>query len=150
TVRMMLSKAPSLVVLDNFETVQPEAQTACLSFLADSAFCTVLLTTRDSLSIEQDGVNIAVNVVVEAMTKDEASQFVDRHAALVDNTEAIASIGYDAVIQAADGNPHLMQWIVAQIGLAQSPGTVLGQLAQGKGSAVARVFDRSFNLPQLG
>ncbi len=84
------------------------------------------------------------------MTKDEASQFVERHAALADNPEAVARVGHDEVIHAADGNPLVMQWIVARIGLAQSPGTVLEPLAQGKGGAVERVFDRSFNLPQLG
>lgn len=149
-VRAVLSQAASLVVVDNFETVPPENQRICVSWLADKAACTVLLTTRDSLSFKREGVDLALNIVVESMTKDEASQFIERHAALADNPEAIGRIGHDAVIQAADGNPLLMQWIVAQIGLAQSPGTVLEQLAHGKGGAVERVFDRSFNLPQLG
>jgi hypothetical protein len=149
-VRALLAEAASLIVLDNLETVSPEEQESCVSWLADTASCTALLTTRDSLSFKRQGINLALNIVVEAMTKDEASQFVERHAALADNPEAIARVGHDEVIHAADGNPLVMQWIVAQIGLAQSPATVLEQLAQGKGGAVERVFDRSFNLPQLG
>jgi tetratricopeptide (TPR) repeat protein len=39
---------------------------------------------------------------------------------------------------------------VAQIDAAQEPSTVLEELAQGEGDAAERVFDRSFNLPQLG
>jgi hypothetical protein len=149
-VRVLLAEAASLIVLDNLETALPEEQESCVSWLADTASCTALLTTRDSLSVKRQGINLALNIVVEAMTKDEASQFVERHAALADNPEAVARVGHDEVIHAADGNPLVMQWIVAQIGLAQSPGTVLEQLAQGKGGAVERVFDRSFNLPQLG
>ena len=149
-VRAVLAEAASLIVLDNFETVLPEKQEPCVSWLADTASCAALLTTRDSLSFKRQGINLALNVVVEAMTKEEASQFVDRHAALADNPDAFAEVRHDKVIQEAGGNPLLMQWIVAQIDLAQSPDTVFEQLAQGNGSAVERVFDRSFNLPQLG
>ena len=149
-VREVLAQAPSLVVLDNFETVPPENQEACVSWLADRASCAALLTTRDSLSFKREGINLALNVAVDPMTNDEAGQFVERHAALADNPEAVAGVGHSRVIQAAEGNPFLMQSIVAQIGLAQSPETVLEQLLRGEGDAVERVFDRSFNLPHLG
>jgi tetratricopeptide (TPR) repeat protein len=43
-----------------------------------------------------------------------------------------------------------MQWLIAQIALAQTPHDVLDELAYGEGIAVQRVFDRSFDLPQLG
>jgi hypothetical protein len=149
-VRDLLAQAPSLVVLDNFETVLPENQEPCVAWLADRASCAALLTTRDSLSFRPEGINLALNVAVDSMTKDEAGQFVERHAALADNPDAVAGVGLSQVIQAAEGNPLLMQLLVAQIGLAQSPETVLEQLLHGKGDAVERVFDRSFNLPQLG
>lgn len=47
-------------------------------------------------------------------------------------------------------NPLVMEWLVAQIALAQTAEDVLEDLGQGKGDAAQRVFDRSFDLPQLG
>jgi hypothetical protein len=149
-VREMLAEAASLIVLDNFETVLPQNQGPCVSWLADSASCSALLTTRDSLSFKREGIDLALNIRVEAMTKEEARRFVERHAELADNPEALSRAGYDKVIQAADANPLILQWIVAQVSLAQAPDTVLDQLAHGKGGPVERIFDRSFNLPQLG
>jgi lipopolysaccharide biosynthesis regulator YciM len=43
-----------------------------------------------------------------------------------------------------------MQWVIGQIDLAQRPGDVLDDLAHGEGDAAQRVFDRSFNLTQVG
>jgi tetratricopeptide (TPR) repeat protein len=42
-----------------------------------------------------------------------------------------------------------VQWVVAQIDLAQNPEEVLTDLAHGEGDAAERVFDRSYKLPQL-
>lgn len=145
----LLAEAPSLVVLDSFEIVLPENQEPCVSWLAEKASCTALLITRDSLSFKRDGVDLALNIVVEAMATDEAREFVERYAAL-EAADALSGVDPDKIIQASDGNPLLMQWVIAQIGLAQSAAAVFEQLAHGKGGAVQRVFDRSFNLPQLG
>ncbi len=54
------------------------------------------------------------------------------------------------IYETAEANPFLMEWVVAQIGAAQEPDTVFEELAEGEGDAAQRVFDRSFNLPQLG
>jgi len=44
----------------------------------------------------------------------------------------------------------VLQWILAQVDLAQEPDVVLEELKRGEGDAADRVFDRSFNLRQLG
>src|SRR5262249_43527983 len=41
-------------------------------------------------------------------------------------------------------------WVVAQIDEAQQPCTVLAELKRGEGDAARRVFDRSYDLEQLG
>jgi tetratricopeptide (TPR) repeat protein len=43
-----------------------------------------------------------------------------------------------------------MEWVVGQIDLAQDPDRVLADFKEGKGTAAQRIFDRSFNLPQVG
>ncbi|HEY6345756.1 MAG TPA: hypothetical protein VIY49_30050 [Bryobacteraceae bacterium] len=147
-VRALLAAGPSLIVLDNFETVSPEEQKSCTEWLSDDAPCPVLVTTRDALSVKRDGVDIASNVGVDPMAVAEAQDFLER--VVANQEEALAGLDRNEIIRAADNNPLVMQWIVAQIALAQTPGTVLEELASGKGGAAQRVFDRSFYLPQLG
>jgi hypothetical protein len=50
----------------------------------------------------------------------------------------------------SDNPPGSVLRGVAQIDLAQHPRDVLDELARGEGDAAERVFDRSFNPPQLG
>lgn len=64
--------------------------------------------------------------------------------------KAFDSLNYDRIIEAAEYNPLLLRWIIKQIAKAQEPEDVLRDLAQGKSDAVERVFDSSFNLPQVG
>jgi tetratricopeptide (TPR) repeat protein len=66
------------------------------------------------------------------------------------NRNAFERLDRQRIIKAADANPLVMQWVIAQIDLAQHPSDVLEDLAHGEGDAAERVFDRSFNLPQVG
>ena len=137
------SDTPLLVVLDNFETISPDEQRQCAEWIAKHAPCPALITTR----IKVDG---ARNVPINVMTPPEANEFLDRVIALTQNPEAFEGLDRNRIIEAAESNPFVMQWVIAQIDLAQRPGDVLDDLARGEGDAAQRVFDRSFNLPQLG
>ena len=84
------------------------------------------------------------------MSPEEAAEFLTR---LIDNTgnaQAFEGLDRDHIRQSAAANPLVMEWVVAQIALAQEHATVLDELAHGRGDAAQRVFDRSFQLRQLG
>ncbi len=149
-VRALLTEAPTLVVLDNFETVaeaeqQPtlaEAERrACTDFLRD-AHCAALITTRQKVAD-------ARNVPVAAMSLAEARPYLQLLIAQTSDRAAFAALDHDRIIETAARNPLLLQWVVAQIDSAQDPATVLADLTHGAGDAAERVFARSFNLPQL-
>jgi tetratricopeptide (TPR) repeat protein len=142
-VRDLLGAAAALVVLDNFETITPQEEDRCAAWLAQGAPCPALITSREKVSM-------AHNIAVDAMSPCEATEFVKRLVTQAGNPDNFRGLDCNCIIQAAEANPLLMEWVVAQIDLAQAPATVLAELAQGKGDAAQRVFDRSFNLPQVG
>jgi tetratricopeptide (TPR) repeat protein len=143
-VRALLGEAPALVILDNFETIKPDEQTRCAKWLAQSAPCPALITTRQRVDA---GRNIAIN----AMSLDEAREFVSRWIEReARNKHAFEGLERDRIIEAAGRNPLVLQWVVARIDLANEPADVLEDLLHGEGDAAQRVFDNSFRLPQLG
>jgi len=132
-----------LVVLDNFETITPVEQNLCAAWIAKDAHCPALITTRGL-------VNGARNVPVDVMSTSEAYEFINR---VIEQTQKVRHFeGLDRarIIEAAEANPLVMQWVIAQIDLAQRPADVLDDLARGEGEAAQKIFDRSFNLAQLG
>lgn len=142
-VRTLVAAAPTLIVLDNFETIPLEQQARCSEWLVRSAPCPVLITSRSPVP-DARFVNIPV------MSLPEAFEFVDRLIKQTQNPDVFAGLDRDQLIKKADSNPLVLQWVVAQMGLVQEPQTVLNDLTQGQGGAAQRVFDRSFNLPQVG
>ena len=135
----------TLVVLDNFETIAEEAQGHCLDFLAQSAACPALVTTRSF--VNHDDVS---NVPLAAMKMEEAREFLQRLAERTRTPSNFDRLDRDDLIQRCEANPLVLQWVVRQIDLAQRPEDVLIDLAEGTGDAAERVFTRSFNLPQVG
>ncbi|HKY28804.1 MAG TPA: tetratricopeptide repeat protein [Pyrinomonadaceae bacterium] len=143
-VHQLLSTAPAaLIVLDNFETISPTEQEKCAQWLADRASCPALITSRDQ-------VIHARPVRILAMSLPEAREFLKRLITELGNPQAFKNLDPEKIIQAADRIPRVLQWVVRQIDSARQPQTVLDELAQGAGDAAERVFDRSFDLPQLG
>lgn len=142
-VRALIAEAATLIVLDNFETIPPEEQPPCVNFLAERARCPALITTRESI-------NEARSIPLHPMQAEEGGALLDRLVEQTINpgiyTEAIRA----RILETAERNPLVIQWIVRQINLANDPEEVLTDLKHGEGDAAARVFDRSFNLPQLG
>jgi len=140
-VRDALAKAPALVVLDNFETIRPDEEGRCLDFLHQTP-CSVLITSRARIAQ-------ARSIIVTAMSPEEAQDFLDRLINLTSEPRVFTSTVRRRIVEAAEANPLLMQWVVGQIDAAQEPETVLRQLAAGEGDAAERVFGMAFQLPQL-
>ncbi|MDQ1612594.1 MAG: hypothetical protein QOG00_2525 [Pyrinomonadaceae bacterium] len=137
--RALLGVAPTLIVLDNFETIAETKQKGCADWLANRASCSAVITSRDDVP-HASPINIA------AMSMSEAQEFVGRLIGKARHPQSFKGLEHDEIINAADRNPLVLQWIIKQIDQAKQPRTVLAELTQGKGDAAERVFGRSFNL----
>jgi tetratricopeptide (TPR) repeat protein len=142
-VREVLMAAPTLVVLDNFETIAPVEATHCANWLAQPALCSALITTRQNIRVAHR------NIPTDPMQIEEAHDLLQRLIAEVHDKNAFANLDRELVIQTAESNPLVLQWIIRQIDLAQDAEEVLNDLKHGEGKAAERVFDRSFNLKQM-
>ncbi len=141
-VRALLAESPMLVVLDNFETISEESHPQLVEWLT-VAPCPVLITTRDKIDNTR-------SVPIAAMSIEESQDFLSRLIEEAHDRASFAGLDRGIIIETAERNPLVMQWIVAQIDEAQRPRDVLAELRQGEGDAALRVFDRTFNLEQLG
>lgn len=144
-VQALVADPPTLVVLDNYETIKPDAQQRIEAWFKRTQ-CSALFTSRPRVG----GVGATANVVVNAMSPEEAEDFLQRTIAETQDAQLFPAEIRQRIYETAEANPFVMQWVVAQIDAAQEPQTVLEELRQGTGDAAERVFDRSFNLPQLG
>jgi tetratricopeptide (TPR) repeat protein len=134
--------ADALVVLDNYETVAATEQKRIEAWFARTQ-CLALFTSRPR-------VEGTVFVPVAAMSREEASEFLERLSEQTQDPRMFTREVRERVYETAEANPFVMQWVVGQIDLAQEPGAVLEELKHGVGDAALRVFDRSFELPLLG
>ncbi|HEV7889812.1 MAG TPA: tetratricopeptide repeat protein [Pyrinomonadaceae bacterium] len=141
-VRTLIAAAPTLLVLDDFETISPEEEARCLEFLSQRAPCPALITTRQK-------VEGALLLLLEKMSEGEADRFLDRLIAQTQDPDIYTESVRSRILGAAESNPLVVQWVVGQIDLAQAPDEVLSELSHGEGKAAERVFDRSFNLKQM-
>jgi hypothetical protein len=139
----VLMNAPTLIVLDNFETITPEEATHCAEWLAQPALCSALITTRQRIEAAHR------NIPIPTMLPKEAHDLLQRLIEQVHDRNAFASLDRESVIQTAESNPLVLQWVVGQIDLAQDAEEVLSELRQGEGTAAERVFNRSFELKQM-
>jgi tetratricopeptide (TPR) repeat protein len=80
------------------------------------------------------------------MSMPEAREFVGRLIGQARHPQSFKGLEHDEIIDAADRNPLVLQWIIKQIDQAKQPRAVLAELSQGKGYAAERVFGRSFAL----
>ncbi|HMG72939.1 MAG TPA: tetratricopeptide repeat protein [Pyrinomonadaceae bacterium] len=138
----LIGTKPTLIVLDNLETIAPEEKSLCKEFLAKRVHCPALITTRER-------VDNAYLIPLAAMTSHEANEFLGRLIAQTHDPDIYQDVDHTRILQTAEFNPLIIQWIVAQIDLAQDPEEVLTDLAHGEGDAAQRVYDRSFNLRQM-
>jgi tetratricopeptide (TPR) repeat protein len=143
-VRALIAAAPTLIVLDNFETIKPEEQKACVRFLAERASCPTLITTRSE--INEDEVN---NISLDKMLLEEARELLKLLIERTRKPERFKTLNQDEIIRKTEFNPLLLRWVVRQIDLAKKPETALNYLAKGDTEVAERIFDRSFNLESV-
>jgi tetratricopeptide (TPR) repeat protein len=141
-VRALIAAAPTLVVLDDFETIPPEEEPRCLEFLSQRAPCPALITTRQR-------VEGALLILLDTMSEVEADKFLDSLVTQTQDPDIYTESVRKRILATAESNPLVVQWVVGQIDLAEAPDEVLSELSQGEGEAAQRVFDRSFNLKQM-
>jgi tetratricopeptide (TPR) repeat protein len=141
-VHALVADPPVLVVLDNYETVAPDERGGIEEWFTQSR-CSSLITSRQRVAP-------TLNINIAAMSREEAEELLERLIAQTQDPEMFSASVRQRVYETAEANPFLIEWVVAQIDQAQEPDTVFAELAQGEGDAAERVFDRSFNLPQVG
>jgi tetratricopeptide (TPR) repeat protein len=141
-VRAVVAEHPALVVLDNYETIDKAEQERIEHWLAHTQCC-ALITSRQPI-------RSTLNVVIPTMPPDEAQEFLEKRIAQTLDAQIFSPEVRQRIYVTAEGNPFLMEWVVAQIDNAQEPDKVLDELMHGEGDAAERVFGRSFNLPQVG
>jgi tetratricopeptide (TPR) repeat protein len=139
----LIAEAPTLIVLDNFETIPPDEQPPCVNFLAERARCPALITTREAI-------DEARPVLLRPMQAEEGRALLDRLVGQTINPGIYTEGIRGRILETAERNPLVVQWVVRQINLANDPEEVLDDLKHGEGDAAKRVFDRSFKLPQMG
>lgn len=143
-VHALVADPPALVVLDNYETVAPDERGSIEEWLTQARY-PALITSRQRV-----GPTLNININIAAMSREEAQELLEKLIAQTQDPEIFSASVRQRVYETAEANPFLMEWVVAQIDEAQEPATVLEELKQGEGDAADRVFDRSFNLPQVG
>ena len=117
-VQMLLAEATTLVILDNFETISPDEAKFCSEFLAHRATCSGLITTREQIAG-------ARNIRIDAMSPTEGEEFLDRLINQSADPKAFVGLDRKRLMETAALNPLVMDWVVAQIALAQRPADVL-------------------------
>jgi len=140
-VRALVAASPTLIVLDNFETISAAQRQPSLDFL-QRIQCSALITTRQRLERTR-------SIPITGMMTSEAEDFVRLLIEQTQDPEIFAAPYQKRLIETAEANPLIMEWIVGQIDLANDPEEVLNELTHGEGDAARRVFDRSYNLTQL-
>lgn len=141
-VHTVVAELPTLIVLDNYETIADESKSSIEQWLT-AAQCSALFTSRHRI-------NPTLHVPIMSMSRTEAEEYLERLIAETQDAQIFTDVVRRRIYEAAEANPFVMQWVVAQIDVAQEPDTVLEELAHGEGDAAMVIFDRSFNLPQLG
>jgi tetratricopeptide (TPR) repeat protein len=141
-VRELVANPPALIVLDNYETIAPDAKKGIEEWFA-LAECSALFTSRHGISSTR-------NVSIAAMSREEAQEYLERLVAQTQDAQIFSNDVRQRIYETAEANPYVMQWVVGQIDAAQEPRVVLEELEHGTGDAAERVFDRSFNLAQVG
>src|SRR5207253_6838803 len=104
-VEMLVAEAPTLVVLDNFETISPDEARFCAEFLAHRIACSGLITTREQITGTR-------NIRIDAMSPTEGEEFLER----LISADPNAFVGLDRkrLMETAALNPLVMEWVVAQ------------------------------------
>ncbi len=84
------------------------------------------------------------------MTDPEGLEYLEKLIKNSGNPAAFARLERAAILTAANNNPLVLGWLVKQLVFDLDPEKTLLELSQAGGDAGERIFNRSFELPQLG
>lgn len=144
-VKSLLSNDIALVVLDDFEIIGAKEQSRCFNFLK-SYGCATVIVSRQSIGKP----SVKDVITIGAMSVDEATEFLQLTINQAPRSWMFQESGPPArVISVCDGNPLAMQLLLAQIEFVQDDTSALKEMSKGKGDPLRRVYNLSFNLPQL-
>ncbi|HEV7681692.1 MAG TPA: TIR domain-containing protein [Pyrinomonadaceae bacterium] len=127
---------PTLIVVDNFESVAVVARSSCLNFLSKKARCSVLINFPGPTPT-------ARNVFLTGMSDEEAGHFLNLLLAQFSPAASRNPLERNSLIQVADRNPLALRWLVKQIERTDQS-HVLSAVQRRAGDAVQRVFDNFF------
>lgn len=139
--KSLLRRMPSLIFIDNFEVPDPREQVRCFNFLKSSEGVSVIITRK-----QLEG---PATYLVELMSSDEAIDFLLRLQRLREKN-LFGDVGPERIASVCNYNPLAMRLFVAQLAFTENADLALREVATLEGDPVTRVFDRSYNLPQLG
>ena len=139
----LVAQSPTLILIDTYERVMTDARKSIMEWL-EEARCVALFTSHER-------VDRTTNITVPSMSADEAHELIRRlfsNSSVPDKfTEEISR----RISETAKGRPILIEWIESQINiLGVPPRKVFRELKRGKDDGSGPIFDRFFDLPQLG
>jgi|GEM_PF-3556279 len=143
-VKSLLSLHPVIIFLDDFEIIQPKQQERCFKFLK-SADCATVIISRQRIA-KSNGAYL----LLDQMTAREAQEFLERTIKSSRNAVIPEEFGFSQLTEACENNPLAIQLLFAQIAFTKNYIQALAEVSQRDGDPLTRVFDRSFNLPELG
>lgn len=164
-VHALVAKTQTLIVLDSYEQLQfgaeqggkesagepppakePINELQAIKGWFKHAQCAALFVSR-----EMEMENETVNVFVPHMFPDESLDMIDRLVKQTrENRDRFTPEIRENIYKTAEGIPALIRWIVALIGMGQPAHEVFEDVKRGEGEVPERVFNSSFNLPQVG
>ncbi len=127
--RALVAAQPTLVVLDNFETIAADEQRAA-STSSPRRACPALITTRH---VSRAG-DVLPTPRRRHVARRGATSFCNDSSSSTPHAQVYLRPAATATTSfAARSQPLVLQWVSAQIDLAQEPGDVLDDLARGRG-----------------
>ncbi len=139
----LVAQSPTLILIDTYERVMPDARKCIMEWL-EEAQCVALFTSHER-------VDRTTNITVPSMSADEAHELIRR---LFSNSSVLDKFNKDIsrrISEAARRRPILIEWLESQINISGIPPEKLfREMKQGKDDGSGPIFDRFFDLPQLG
>lgn len=138
----LVEESPTLILLDTYEKIAPDARHRITEWL-DHARCVKLFTSHEEI-------RSIPNITIDPMTPAEARELIARLTSHSESKDRFTDDICRRIYEATEGRPYLIVWVVEEITGGSVPKKVFKELRQGRGDAAERIFNRYFNLPQLG
>ena len=143
--KSLLRNDVALIIVDDFEVIRNKEQARCFNFL-NAHGCATVIVTRKLVGRPRTTDVIALG----AMSQNEATEFLKRTIEQAPRSWMFHdSAPTEQIFAACKGNPLAMQLLLAQIEFVQHETEALKLGVEEPSDPLSRVFDVSFNLPEL-